>query len=224
MSGTLTWPTIMLADAYVKFAVSRRLAVQTGSRFRAAVSDVEPPASLPVYRPSAGERAVGWRTDLVGIRHLVPAATTRTNVSPSCSVPRGAKLTVTLGGPTRGRPLIRHPGKSCRGVVPRERVAPAPRQRLPARVLVGVRATIRRPCRYARLVDSRDGRGRNSPVWTCEAARQLHPVRVGAERRRARGLGLAVHRLACKPEHGYDEYPVGGEGDAVVRLELESNL
>jgi hypothetical protein len=36
-------------------------------------------------------------------------------------------------------------------------------------------------------------------------------------------LGLAVHRLACFPEHGHDLLPNARRGDAWVWLELESN-
>lgn len=36
-------------------------------------------------------------------------------------------------------------------------------------------------------------------------------------------LAVAIHRLACFPEHGYDVFPIEEPGDAWVRIELLSN-
>jgi hypothetical protein len=136
----------------------------------------------------------------------------------------GAKLTVTLGAPTRGRPLIHILGNRP-GVLSLANVllwlhANAYRREflsvsaLPfvgpvGSLALSIRVTDGDESRWYGRVRRLDNSGQFE--WELSEDELL-------------GLGLAVHRLACKPEHGYDEYPVGDEGDALVRLELESSL
>jgi hypothetical protein len=135
----------------------------------------------------------------------------------------GAKLTVALGEPTRGLPLIHilgnRPGMLSLANVLLWLHSNAYRREflsVSALSFVGTVGSLALSIRVTAGNESRQyGRVRrleNSSQFEWELSED------GLLR-----LGLAVHRLACKPEHGYDEFPVGDEGDAVVHLELDSN-
>ena len=133
----------------------------------------------------------------------------------------GAKLTVALGEPTRGLSLINilgnRPGMLSLANVLLWLHANAYRREflsISALSFVGPVGSLALSIRVTEGTEARQyGRVRrldNSSQFEWELSED-DLLR----------LGLAVHRLACKPEHGYDEYSVGDEGDAVVRMELE---